>query len=97
LDSNARESDRIAATRELLDRGWGKAVEFVDIEGANTLDHDEIAAEIRSIAEALKRERTRVTLDAPSTTPSELISCPGANGSFRKPGRMSLDRARPSP
>ncbi len=44
-----------------------------------------------------ERERTRVTLDAPSTTPSELISCPGANGSFRKPGRMSLDRARPSP
>ena len=53
----ARERDRIAATRELLDRGWGKAVGYAYIEGADPLNHDGIAAEIRSTAEALKQER----------------------------------------
>lgn len=57
LDPKARDRDRIAAARELLDRGWGKAVGFADIDGANPLEHDEVAAEIQSIAEALRRER----------------------------------------
>jgi len=52
-----RDADRIAAWRELLDRGWGKAPAFASIEGADPLEHDEVAAEIRSIAEALERDR----------------------------------------
>ena len=52
-----RDADRIAAWRELLDRGWGKAVGYADIEGANPLEQDEVQAEIRAIAEALERER----------------------------------------
>ena len=45
---SARTRDRIAAAREILDRGWGKAVGFTDIEGADPLEQDEVAAEIRS-------------------------------------------------
>ena len=50
-------ADRIAAAREILDRGWGKAVGFADIVGADPLEQDEVAAEIRSIAEAFEQER----------------------------------------
>ena len=50
----ARNADRIAATRELLDRGWGKALEFASVEGADPLEMDEVAAEIRQIAEQLR-------------------------------------------
>ena len=57
LDPKARDRDRIAAARELLDRGWGKAVGFADVESADPLEQDEVAAKIRSIAEALKQER----------------------------------------
>ncbi len=57
LDPKAHKRDRIAATRELLDRGWGKAVGYADIEGADPLGHDEVAQEIREIAEALEQER----------------------------------------
>ena len=57
LDPKARDRDRIAAVRELLDRGWGKAVGFADVESADPLEQDEVAAEIRSIAEQLRRER----------------------------------------
>ncbi len=32
-DPTARNADRIAAAREILDRGWGKAVGFADIDG----------------------------------------------------------------
>jgi hypothetical protein len=52
-----RDADRIAAWRELLDRGWGKAPAFASIEGADPLEHDEIAQEITAIAEQLERER----------------------------------------
>ena len=57
LDPKARERDRIAAARELFDRGWGKAVGYADIEGADPLGHDEIAAEIKAIAAQLRAER----------------------------------------
>ena len=52
-----RDADRIAAWKELLDRGWGKAPAFASIEGADPLEHDEVAQEIRAIAEQLERER----------------------------------------
>ena len=52
-----RDADRIAAWRELLDRGWGKAPAFASIEGADPLEHDEVAQEIRAIADQLERER----------------------------------------
>ena len=36
---------------------WGKPATFVPIEGVDPLEHDELAAEIKSIAEALRAER----------------------------------------
>ena len=53
-DPKARNADRIAAARELLDRGWGKAPAFASIEGANPLEHDEIDAAISGLVEQLR-------------------------------------------
>ena len=52
-----RDADRIAAWRELLDRAYGKAPAFANVEGADPLEMDEVAAEIKSIAEQLRAER----------------------------------------
>jgi len=43
LDPKAHNRDRISAAREILDRGWGKAPAFASIEGADPLEHDEVA------------------------------------------------------
>ena len=56
-DPKAHNRDRIAAAREILDRGWGKAVGYSDIEGADPLDQNEVEAEIERIAAELRRER----------------------------------------
>ena len=53
-DPQAREADRIAAIRELLDRGWGKAPAFANIEGADPLGQDEVAQAIQLIADELR-------------------------------------------
>ena len=53
-DRTARNADRVAAYRELLDRGWGKAPAFASIEGANPLEHDEIDAAIAELVEQLR-------------------------------------------
>ena len=52
-----RPADRIAAWREILDPGWGKAPMFASIEGADSFEHDEISREIRAIPDQLERER----------------------------------------
>jgi len=57
-DSQAREADRIAAIRELLDRGWGKAPAFANIEGADPLGQDEVAEAIQEIADELSARRS---------------------------------------
>ena len=49
LTVRQREANRIRAYELLLAYGWGKPVAFVPIEGADPLDHDEVAAEIRSV------------------------------------------------
>ena len=51
-----RDADRIAAWKELVDRGWGKAPAFA-IAGTDPLEQNEIEAEIERIAEELRRER----------------------------------------
>ncbi len=56
-DPTARNADRIAAAREILDRGWGKAVGVADIDGGDPLGMGEVEAEIRRIAEELERGR----------------------------------------
>jgi hypothetical protein len=57
-DASARNADRIAAIRELLDRGWGKAAAFASIEGTDPLERDEVAEAIQEIADELSARRS---------------------------------------
>ena len=54
---NARDRDRVAAYRELLDRGWGKAPAFASMEAGDPLELDDIAREIQAIADELRARR----------------------------------------
>ena len=54
-DPTARNADRIAAAREILDRGWGKAVGYADIEGADPLGEMRSGRRSGRIAEELQR------------------------------------------
>lgn len=56
-DSHVRPQDRIAAWRELMDRGYGRAASFAAIEGADPLELDAVAAEITAIADELRARR----------------------------------------
>lgn len=55
LDPRAKPSERIAAWRELADRGWGKAPAFAAIEGADPLELSAIAREVQGIADEMAR------------------------------------------
>jgi hypothetical protein len=57
-DESARNADRIDATKELLDRGWGKAPAFANIEGADPLEQDEVADAISGLVDELSRRRS---------------------------------------
>jgi hypothetical protein len=57
MDESARKADRVAAARELLDRGWGKAPAFASIEGADPLEQDEISEAISGLVEQLRETR----------------------------------------
>ena len=54
-DPKAHNRDRVAASRELFDRGWGKAPAFAAMETADPLELGEIAREIQGIADELQR------------------------------------------
>jgi hypothetical protein len=56
-DPRAKVSERIAAVRELSDRGWGKAPACAAIEGSDPLELGAIAQEIQSIADELAARR----------------------------------------
>jgi hypothetical protein len=51
----------VAACRELLDRGWGKAPTFAAIDGQDPLELDVIAQEIQGIADELRARREAKT------------------------------------
>jgi hypothetical protein len=53
-DPKARNADRIDAIRELLDRGWGKAPAFANIEGGDPLEQDEIDEAISALVAQLE-------------------------------------------
>jgi hypothetical protein len=53
----ALDRDRIAAYRELLDRGWGKAPTFASMDADDPLDLSDIAREIQDIADELEARR----------------------------------------
>ena len=56
-DSRAKPSERIAAVRELLDRGYGKAPAFAAMESGDPLELGAIAQEIQGIADELAARR----------------------------------------
>ena len=56
-DPRAKVSERIAAVRELADRGWGKAPAFAAIEGGDPLELSAIAQEIPAIADEVAARR----------------------------------------
>ena len=70
-DPRAKASERIAAWRELADRGWGKAPAFAAIEGGDPLELSAIAQEIQSIADELAARRTG---EGAAGAPSEAVS-----------------------
>lgn len=63
-DTSARDTDRIAAAREILDRGWGKAPAYAPIEGGDPLEASELDKAIRDIADQLIARRGYPVLDA---------------------------------
>jgi hypothetical protein len=54
MNPKARDRDRIAAARELLDRGWGKAPAFASIEGGDPLEYDEVSEAIQGLIAELR-------------------------------------------
>ena len=50
-------ADRIAAWRELLDRGWGTAPAFASMEAGDPLELSAIAREVQQIADELRARR----------------------------------------
>lgn len=66
-DPTARNADRIAAAREILDRGWGKAPTHAPIEGGDPLERSELDIAIRDIADQLVARRAHPTIDAKFT------------------------------
>lgn len=63
-DTEARNTDRIAAARELFDRGWGKAPAYAPIVGEDPLGASELDVAIRDIADQLVARRAHPKLDA---------------------------------
>jgi hypothetical protein len=63
-DPRAANRDRIAAGKELLDRGWGKAPTFMPIEGGDPLERSELDQAIRDIADQLVARSKHPVLDA---------------------------------
>ena len=57
----AHNRDRVAACRELLDRGWGKAPAFAAMEADDPLELAEIAREVQQIADELAARRQAQT------------------------------------
>ena len=66
-DPRAKPSERIAAVRELLDRGYGKAPAFAAVEGSDPLELGAIAAEIQGIADELAARRVVTDPAAPES------------------------------
>jgi hypothetical protein len=63
-DPSARNTDRIAAAREIFDRGWGKAPAYAPIEGGDPLEESDLDRAIKDIADQLTAKRAHPTLEA---------------------------------
>lgn len=72
LSHREKSTDRIAAARELLDRGYGKAPAHAPIEGGDPLEQNELDRAIRDIAEQLTRRAHPVLEPEVIRTPQEV-------------------------
>lgn len=72
-DTRAKASERLAAWRELADRGYGKAPAFAAIEGGDPLELSAIAAEIQSIADELAARRAERS-PSPGNAPDQVAA-----------------------
>ena len=57
-DVAAKDSDRIAAARELLDRGWGKSPAFAPMEDGDPLELGDVPRQIASVMDELAARRS---------------------------------------
>lgn len=64
VSGKERTADRIKATTELMDRGWGKAPTFMPVEGGDPLGQSDLDQAIRDIADQLVARRAHPRLDA---------------------------------
>lgn len=56
-DPEAKDSDRIAAGREYLDRAYGKAPTYAPVDGENPLEIDSVARRIGAVLDELAERR----------------------------------------
>jgi hypothetical protein len=66
-DDSAKASDRIAAARELLDRGWGKAPAYEPVKDGDPLEHGEVESELARVVDELARQRAAKVSGRPET------------------------------
>ncbi len=64
ISGHEKTTDRIKATTELMDRGWGKAPSYAPIEGGDPLEKSELDMAIRDIADQLLARRAHPRLNA---------------------------------
>jgi hypothetical protein len=64
VSGKEKTTDRITATKELIDRGWGKAPTFMPIEGGDPLEKSDLDQAIRDIADQLVARKAHPRLDA---------------------------------
>jgi hypothetical protein len=56
-NENAKDVDRLAAVREILDRGWGKAPSHSLIEDGDPLELDDVDRAVRAVVDELAEKR----------------------------------------
>ena len=84
-DPKAHNRDRVAATRELLDRGWGKAPAYASVQMDDPLELSDIAREIQTIADELGSQARSQAL-----TPRQVLLAGAA-----QPARVRWAATRP--
>lgn len=68
-----KSADRIAAAKEILDRGWGRSPSYAPIIDGDPLEASEIDQAIREIANQLLARRAHPSLEA------EVVNGTGGN------------------
>lgn len=82
-DETAKDSDRIAAGREILDRGWGKSAAYAPVEEGDPLELDVSESAIgRLVDDLASRRETK----APRPAANGKVAAAGENGAASTEG-----------